>query len=93
MTEEARALAQAKIGLAEGRPLDLIMKEARVWGARQAPFRKAVQRLGAVQAKAALRLAARIDRLVKGIGPGDVWDEFLRLGLLLSGRPVDCGEG
>jgi DNA polymerase-3 subunit delta len=93
MTEEARALAQARIGLAEGRPLDLIMKEARVWGARQAPFRKAVQRLGADQAKAALRLAARIDRLVKGIGPGDVWDEFLRLGLLLSGRPVDCDEG
>jgi DNA polymerase-3 subunit delta len=93
MTEEVRALAQARAGLAEGRPLDLIMKEARVWGARQPPFRKAVQRIGADQARAALRLAARIDRLIKGIGPGDVWDEFLRLGLLLSGRPVDCDEG
>jgi DNA polymerase-3 subunit delta len=93
MTEEARALAQAGAALAEGRPLDLVLKEARVWGTRQAPFRKAVQRISADRARTALRLAARIDRLAKGIGPGDVWDEFLRLGLLLSGRPAFRDEG
>jgi DNA polymerase-3 subunit delta len=93
MTEEARALSQVKTGLAEGRPTDLVLKEARVWGPRQAPFRKAVQRISANQARTALLLAARIDRLIKGIGAGDVWDEFLRLGLLLSGRPVYCDEG
>jgi DNA polymerase-3 subunit delta len=93
MTEEVRALAQAGAALAEGHPPDLIMKEAQVWGARQTPFMKAAQRIGADRAKAALRLAARIDRLIKGIGPGDVWDEFLRLGLLLSGRPVYGDEG
>lgn len=38
------------------------------------------------QASAALAAAARIDRLVKGIGCGDIWDEFLRLGMQLSGR-------
>ncbi|MDR3221856.1 MAG: DNA polymerase III subunit delta [Candidatus Accumulibacter sp.] len=92
MTEEVRALAQVKAGVAEGRQLDALLKEARIWGARQAPFKKAVQRIGAQQASAALRLAARIDRLVKGIGPGDVWDEFLRLGLLVSGCPVSGGE-
>ena len=93
MTEETRALAQVKAGMAEGRPLDLVLKDARVWGTRQAPFRRAVQRIGTDRARAALRLAARIDRLIKGIGSGDVWDEFLRLGLLLSGRPVFCDEG
>jgi DNA polymerase-3 subunit delta len=93
LTEEARALSQVKAGLAEGRPLDLALKEARVWGARQAPFRKAVQRIGKERTTAALRLAARIDRLVKGIGRGDVWDEFLRLGLILSGCAVPCDEG
>jgi DNA polymerase-3 subunit delta len=69
------------------------LKEAKVWGARQALFRKAAQRINVDHAKTALRLAARIDRLVKGIGQGDVWDEFLRLGLLLSGCSVYCGEG
>lgn len=92
MTEEVRALAQAKAAVAEGRPVDLVLKEARVWGARQPLFKRAMQRIGVDQARAALRLAARIDRMVKGIGTGDVWDEFLRLGLLLSGHPVSCRE-
>jgi len=84
MTEEVRALAQVKTGLVERRPIDLLLKEARVWGARQPLFRKAVQRINADQATAALQLAARIDRQIKGIGAGDVWDEFLRLGTLLA---------
>ncbi|MDR0379239.1 MAG: DNA polymerase III subunit delta [Candidatus Accumulibacter sp.] len=92
MVEETRALAQVRAGLDAGRPLDSLLKEARVWGARLAPFRKAAQRIGTRQARAALRLAASIDRLVKGIGAGDVWDEFLRLGMLLSGYPVSRGE-
>ena len=85
MTEEVRALAQVKSGLAERRPLDLLLKDARVWGARQPLFRKALQRVSAQQANAALALAARIDRQIKGIGAGDIWDDFLRLGMLLSG--------
>ena len=83
---------EAKAAVAEGRPVDLALKEARVWGARQPLFKRAMQRIGVDQARAALRLAARIDRMVKGIGTGDVWDEFLRLGLLLSGHSVSCRE-
>ncbi|GHU34538.1 DNA polymerase III subunit delta [Betaproteobacteria bacterium] len=91
MTEEVRALAQVKAGVAEGRHVDQLLKDARVWGARQIPFKKAVQRIGVDQARAALQLAARIDRLIKGIGSGDIWDEFLRLGLLVSGRSLAYG--
>jgi len=41
-----------------------------------------VQRVDVGRANAALAHAARIDRLIKGAaGAGDVWDEFLRLGL------------
>lgn len=85
MTEEVRALAQVRSGLAERRSLDVLLKEARVWGARQALFKKAVQRVTASQAGAALTLAAKIDRQIKGFGSGDVWDEFLRLAMLLAG--------
>ena len=85
MTEEVRALALVKSGLAERKPLDSLLKEARVWWARQSLFRKALQRVSAQQANAGLALAARIDRQIKGIGAGDVWDDFLRLGMLLSG--------
>ncbi len=83
MSEEIRALAQVKAGLQNNRPLDLLLKEARIWGARQAALRKAVQRLDTTAANAMLAEAARIDALIKGIGRGDVWDEFLRLGLRL----------
>ncbi len=84
MTEEVRALAQVKAGLAERKPLDALLKEARVWGVRQSLFKKALQRISVSQASAALLHAGRVDRQIKGIGSGDVWDEFLRLGMSIA---------
>ena len=82
LTEEVRALAQVHAGLKERRPIDMLLKEARVWGARQPLFKRALQRMSADQASAAVRHAALIDRMIKGAaGVGDVWNEFLRLGL------------
>ena len=82
MSEELRALAQVKAGLARQQPLDALLKEARVWGPRQSLFRRAVQRVNGGRSRAALAHAARIDRMIKGAGgAGDVWNEFLRLGL------------
>ena len=82
MTEEVRALAQIKSGLKERQSLDVLLKEARVWGARQVLFKRAVQRISGTKANAALAHAARIDCMIKGAaGAGDVWDEFLRLGI------------
>ena len=92
MMEEVRTLALVKRGLAEGKPADLLLKEARVWGARQALIKKVLQRITANQANAALALGAAIDRQIKGIGAGDVWNEFLRLGVLLSGFTVPAAR-
>ena len=85
MTEEVRGVAQVLAGLAQRRPLDALLKEARVWGARQLPFKRALQRNDSRRANAALAQAAQIDRLIKGgdAGGGDLWNEFLRLGLML----------
>lgn len=86
MTEEVRALAQVKVGQKQGQPVDALLKDARVWGARQALFKRALPRIDEAAASAALADAARIDRMIKGIGGGDIWDEFLRLGLRLAGQ-------
>ena len=84
LTEEVRALAQIKVALQSGQSVDAAFKEARVWGARQGLLKRALQRIEVHPALAALRHAAHIDRLIKGLGgPSDVWDEFLRLGLRL----------
>ena len=85
LTEEVRALAQIKVALQSGQSVDAAFKEARVWGARQGLLRRALQRVEVRASLAALRHAAQIDRLIKGLGgASDVWDEFLRLGLRLS---------
>ena len=87
ISEEVRALATVKAGLKRRLPLDGLFKEARVWGARQGLFKQALQRIDGARANAALAHAAKIDRMIKGAeGSGDVWDEFLRLGLGLGTR-------
>jgi len=86
LTEEVRALAQVRSGLDRRHrrhALDALLRDARVWGPRQALFRRAVQRMRAEQANAALAHAARIDRMIKGALRGDVWDEFRQLSLRL----------
>jgi len=84
MTEEVRALAQIRTGMQQGQPVDALLRDARVWGPRQALIKRALQRIDAKQANAALMHAARIDRMIKGVETGDVWDEFLRLGLRIA---------
>ena len=86
MSEEIRALAQIKAGLEKQQTLDALLKNARVWGSRQALFKRALQRLRPREANAALAHAARIDRLIKGAATGDVWNELLRLGLRFGVR-------
>lgn len=87
MSEEIRALALIKSGMERGQSADALLKEARVWGARQNLVKRALQRLPLARIEAALSHAGKIDRLIKGIGRGDAWGELLRLGLQLSAQP------
>lgn len=83
MTEEIRTLLQLKQALARGLSSDTAFKEARVWGARQSRLKLALSRLSSHQIQAALTHTAQMDRLIKGLSIGDIWNEFLRLGLAL----------
>ena len=47
---------------------------------------RALGRLGQGHLRAALMHAARIDRMIKGLASGDLWDEFLQLALRLARR-------
>lgn len=89
ITEEVRALAQIRAGLDAGQPVDALLRDAKVWGARQGLVKRCLTRLGSDDARSALSLAGRADRQIKGLLAGDVWSEFLRIGLLLcGGKPV-----
>ena len=64
------------------------LRDARIWGARQQVIERNVGRFTPAQIEAALVHAARIDRMIKGLARGDVWDELLQLGLRFSRRPA-----
>ena len=88
IAEEARAMARVTAAMAGGRPLAQALRDARVWGPRQDLMPAALRRLTHNQLIAALRHAADIDRMIKGLDSGDVWDALLQLGLkLMSAAP------
>ncbi|MDR3056116.1 MAG: DNA polymerase III subunit delta [Zoogloeaceae bacterium] len=84
MTEEIRALAQIKAGLARNMPFDGLCKELHIWGQRAQQLRRPAQTISARAIKTALELAATIDRRMKGLDTGDVWEGFLRLGMMVQ---------
>jgi DNA polymerase-3 subunit delta len=88
LTEEIRAIGKIVSGAAAGKPLDRLIKEARIRGfAHQSLVRANYQRHTVPQVLDALRHAAAIDQMVKGVVKGDVWDELLQLGLRFSRAP------
>jgi len=83
LAEELRALERIQLGLDAGRALEQLLRENRVWGERQGPMKAALRRNARAAVARSLVHAARIDRASKGVGPGEPWDEFIRLGLEL----------
>lgn len=56
-----------------------VFGKLRIWPARQAPMRKAIQRLSAHDFGESFRALALIDRQSKGRAPGDPWQTLDRL--------------
>jgi DNA polymerase III subunit delta len=83
IAEEARAMLYVKSGLAAGRALPQLLREARIWGGRAELAPKAVRRFTTRTLEDALLHAATIDRMIKGLANGDVWDELMQLGFRL----------
>jgi DNA polymerase-3 subunit delta len=88
LAEEARAMARVKTAVAGGRSLAQALREARVWGPRMDSMPAALRRLTQTQLLAALQRAAAIDRMIKGLAKGDIWDALLQLGLELMASPA-----
>ncbi len=90
LAEECRALLKIKIGMQDGRPLAVLFKEQRIWGGRERLMEPALRRLSVGTLQNALKNAAQIDKLIKGLRvkklSGDAWDAVLQLSLSLA-RP------
>jgi DNA polymerase III subunit delta len=84
IAEDLRALARVQDGVRAGRPLDQLLRENRVWGARQNALRAGLRRVARGSIDRAIRRAAEIDRAIKGVAKTDPWEGFIRLGLELA---------
>lgn len=85
VTEEIRTLLKLKLGAADGRPLAAMLKEYRIWGPREKLMGPALSRVRLSVLDDALRKAAQVDRMIKGLRAkdfaGDAWDALLQLAL------------
>jgi DNA polymerase III subunit delta len=86
--EDLHALASVLAATATGTTLADAVRDARVWGKRQAALERAVRRVAPAAVASLLQRLARLDALAKGIGVGSVWDEVADMVLALAGRPL-----
>jgi len=92
LSEEIRALGRIAAGLADGRTAQELLRDNRIWGEpRQTLMARAARQVKSAAIESALSHAAAIDRLVKGIGKGDPWDELLGLSLRFSTKMDEAG--
>jgi DNA polymerase-3 subunit delta len=82
----AAALARAQ---ARGANLAAEMKSQGLWEARQAPFKRALQRHATpLRWNRFAAYASRVDRAAKGRGPGEPWQLLERLLLAIADAPA-----
>jgi len=88
VTEEIRILLKLKLGVNDGRPLAVLMKEYRIWGPRERLIPNAIARVTLKTLQTAMHEAAQIDKLIKGLRArafaGDPWDALLQLAMQIA---------
>lgn len=85
LTEEIRTIGRIVSGASAGKPITALLREARIRDpAHQSLMQANYRRYTMTQVTDALRHAAGVDRMIKGLNKGDVWDELLQLALRFS---------
>ncbi|MEW6695150.1 DNA polymerase III subunit delta [Tepidimonas thermarum] len=94
LAEELRTLHRARLALDAGQPLPLVLRELRVWGAREKRYERLLPRLRRQQTARWLAEAQTADGIVKGLSapewPTDPWLALQRLALTVA---AGCAGG
>lgn len=81
LSEDIRTLCKVAQAVQRGASLANAMRELRVRRDKQRLIENAARRFKFKQLERAIQQAARLDKTIKGLRQGDVWDELLQLGL------------
>ncbi|MBE7420178.1 MAG: DNA polymerase III subunit delta [Ideonella sp.] len=88
LAEDIRALRRAKDAVAQGKPLPMALREARVWGPKERLFERLVPLLAEHTLAHWVEAASVCDGLIKGLKhphwPLDPWDGLKRLALMVT---------
>jgi len=88
LSEDLHAIAMVQQAVSRsGVPVAVALRNARVWGRRQAAMAGAVRRIPTQALHALLGALARLDALSKGLGRGSAWDDVCALAMAIAGRP------
>lgn len=81
VSEDLRTLGKALQASQRGGNVGNTLREMRVRKDKQGPIENAAKRLRFSHIESAMQQAARLDKIIKGLRQGDVWDELMQLGL------------
>ena len=84
ISEEIRTLGKVLLAGQRGANIGNAMRDARVRKDKQGLIENAARRLRLPLIERTMQQAARLDKAIKGLRQGDVWDELLQLGLRFS---------
>jgi DNA polymerase-3 subunit delta len=88
LASDILAMKRVKDALAQGRPLPMALREARVWGIKERLFERAVPLLGDDAVQQLVEAAQVCDGLVKGLRhpgwPSEAWEGLKRLVLMTA---------
>jgi len=86
LSEQIRLLIKIHLlkNSSRGMTIEQAMTALRIWPARQKLMMGAIQRIRYPLLVQALLQAAVIDRIIKGVEQGDIWEELLNLGICFA---------
>jgi len=84
ISEDVRMLGKALKATQQGGSISSALRDMRVRREKQAMLETAARRLRLHHVERAIRQAALLDKTIKGLRSGDVWDELLQLGIRLA---------
>ena len=85
LSRELRNLERIKTQVNQGMSMQEAFRKGRIWDKRSGPVKRCLERNAVAHLQQLQTTAGSIDRMVKGLEPGDPWRELQNLLMSLSG--------
>lgn len=84
LARELRSLIVMAKAVEQGSSVEQVMQQQHVWQQRKSYVKRTLQQHSSKALQQMLQQCATLDRIIKGVAPGNIWDEFEKLCLRVS---------